>query len=136
MAKQTKSPHSELSDGVPAPAGAISDIVATAGGDTVPEFDLNLTNHFLIAMPLCMTPCLAVAWCICVNITRGAMGMVINRPTDMTVAELFDRIDLRLEVIPDSHPMGKHLVMFGTRYRMIAVLCCILRLANILLRSK
>lgn len=30
----------------------------------------------------------------------------------MTVAELFDRIDLRLEVIPDSH-MGKHLVMFG-----------------------
>jgi putative transcriptional regulator len=31
----------------------------------------------------------------------------------MTVAELFDRIDLRLEVIPDSHPMGKRPVMFG-----------------------
>jgi len=114
MAKQTKSPHSELPDGVPAPAGAISDIVATAGGDTVPEFDLNLTNHFLIAMPSMHDPVFggSVVY-LCEHNPRGAMGMVINRPTDMTVAELFDRIDLRLEVIPDSHPMGKHLVMFG-----------------------
>lgn len=76
--------------------------------------DLNLTDHFLIAMPSMLDPIFGgTVVYICEHNARGAMGMVINKPTDMTVAGLFDRIDLKLENIPDSHPMGKYPVMFG-----------------------
>lgn len=79
--RSKQNPHTlNLSNGVPAPAGAISDIVATAGGDTVPEFDLNLTNHFPDYQCLPYDPCLAVAWCICVNTIHAARpGMVIKQ---------------------------------------------------------
>ncbi len=75
---------------------------------------LNLSNHFLIAMPSMEDPVFggSVIY-ICEHDERGALGLVINKPTDMTVADLFDRIDLKLENIPDSHPMGKCPVMFG-----------------------
>jgi putative transcriptional regulator len=75
---------------------------------------LDLSNHFLIAMPSMQDPVFggSVIY-ICEHDERGALGLVINKPTDMTVADLFDRIDLKLENIPDSHPMGKCLVMFG-----------------------
>jgi putative transcriptional regulator len=76
--------------------------------------ELNLSNHFLIAMPSMLDPIFGgTVIYICEHNARGAMGLVINKPTDMTVAGLFDRIDLKLENIPDSHPMGKHPVMFG-----------------------
>lgn len=75
---------------------------------------LNLTNHFLIAMPSMDDPVFdGTVIYICEHNEHGAMGLVINRPTDMTVAELFDRIDLQLEVIPNSHPLGKKNVLFG-----------------------
>lgn len=75
---------------------------------------MNLTNQFLIAMPSMLDPTFggAVVY-VCEHNARGAMGLIINKPTDMTVSELFDRIDLKLENIPDSHPIGKRLVMFG-----------------------
>lgn len=75
---------------------------------------LDLSNHFLIAMPSMQDPIFggSVIY-MCEHNARGAMGMVINRPTDMTIADLFDRIDLQLEIIPNSHPLGKSLVMFG-----------------------
>lgn len=85
-------------------------------GKTDPDAaqSLNLSNHFLIAMPAMQDPIFggSVIY-MCEHNARGAMGMVINRPTDMTIADLFDRIDLQLEIIPDSHPLGKHPVMFG-----------------------
>ena len=31
---------------------------------------------------------------------RGAMGLVINRPTEVDLASLFDRIELKLEITP------------------------------------
>ncbi|MES2048205.1 MAG: YqgE/AlgH family protein [Pseudomonadota bacterium] len=75
---------------------------------------LDLTDHFLIAMPSMLDPIFGgTVVYICEHNARGAMGMVINKPTDMTVAGLFDRIDLKLENIPNSHPMGKYPVMFG-----------------------
>lgn len=75
---------------------------------------LNLTNHFLIAMPSMDDPVFdGTVIYICEHNEHGAMGLVINRPTDMTVAELFDRIDLQLEVIPNSHPLSKKNVLFG-----------------------
>lgn len=74
----------------------------------------NLTNHFLIAMPSMEDPIFGgTVIYICEHNEHGAMGLVVNRPTDMTVAELFDRIDLQLEAIPNSHPLGKKNVLFG-----------------------
>lgn len=80
----------------------------------VNEQALNLSNHFLIAMPGMADPIFGgTVIYICEHNSRGAMGMVINRPTDMTIAELFDRIDLQLEIIPNSHPLGQRPVLFG-----------------------
>lgn len=82
--------------------------------DTQTNDKLDLTNHFLIAMPSMDDPVFdGTVIYICEHNEHGAMGLVINRPTDMTVAELFDRIDLQLEVIPNSHPLGKKNVLFG-----------------------
>ncbi|MFZ6820445.1 YqgE/AlgH family protein [Undibacterium sp. Ji22W] len=80
----------------------------------VDEQSLNLRDHFLIAMPGMLDPIFGgTVIYICEHNSRGAMGMVINRPTDMTIAELFDRIDLQLEIIPNSHPLGQRPVLFG-----------------------
>ncbi len=75
---------------------------------------LDLTDHFLIAMPSMADPIFGgTVIYVCEHNERGAMGLVINRPTDMTISDLFDRIDLQLEIIPNSHPLGQNLVMFG-----------------------
>ncbi|MBR7799908.1 YqgE/AlgH family protein [Undibacterium fentianense] len=82
-------------------------------GDTFDQ-KFSLSNHFLIAMPTMNDPIFggSVVY-ICEHNARGAMGMVINRPTDMTIADLFERIDLQLEIIPNSHPLGQRAVLFG-----------------------
>ncbi|MDN5869516.1 MAG: YqgE/AlgH family protein [Nitrococcus sp.] len=50
----------------------------------------DLTNHFLIAMPALADPNFAqtVAY-ICEHNQDGALGIVINRPSELTLAELF-----------------------------------------------
>lgn len=82
--------------------------------DTDAVQSLDLSNHFLIAMPSMQDPIFggSVIY-MCEHNARGAMGMVINRPTDMTIADLFERIDLQLEIIPNSHPLGSRPVLFG-----------------------
>jgi putative transcriptional regulator len=37
---------------------------------------------------------------ICDHSDRGALGLVINRPTELSLSTLFDRIDLKLEIAP------------------------------------
>ncbi|MBC3831056.1 YqgE/AlgH family protein [Undibacterium amnicola] len=87
--------------------------MGTSSVDTE-DHALNLSNHFLIAMPSMLDPIFGgTVIYLCEHNARGAMGMVINRPTDMTIAELFDRIDLQLEIIPNSHPLGQRPVLFG-----------------------
>ncbi len=114
MVKQIKSLKTDLADNKSAPSMALSDTEGSATDEKSSSTELNLTNHFLIAMPSMQDPVFggSVVF-ICEHSPRGAMGMLINRPTDMNVAGLFDRIDLKLENIPDSHPMGKDPVMFG-----------------------
>jgi putative transcriptional regulator len=58
---------------------------------------LNLANHFLIAMPSMQDPIFggAVVY-ICEHNDKGVLGVVINKPTDMTMEVLFERIDLKL----------------------------------------
>ena len=56
-----------------------------------------LTHHFLIAMPAMEDPHFTRALVyIAEHNEQGALGVIINRPIDMTLAELFERIDLHL----------------------------------------
>jgi putative transcriptional regulator len=58
---------------------------------------LNLANHFLIAMPSIQDPIFGgTVVYICEHNEKGVLGVVINKPTDMTMEVLFDRVDLKL----------------------------------------
>ena len=58
----------------------------------------NLTHHFLIAMPGLDDPAFArsVVY-LCEHSERGALGLLINKPTDLHLQGLFDKIDLDLQ---------------------------------------
>jgi putative transcriptional regulator len=62
---------------------------------------VDLTHQFLIAMPSMADPnfegCVIY---VCEHSDKGALGLVINRPTELTLALLFDKIDLKLEIAP------------------------------------
>jgi len=60
---------------------------------------VDLTHHFLIAMPSMADPYFArTLTYICEHNENGALGVVINRPIELTVAGLFERLDLALEI--------------------------------------
>lgn len=66
--------------------------------------NVNLTGHFLIAMPAMTDPYFAKSVTfICEHNTDGAMGIVINRPIDMTLDALFEQINLNLNDSPIAH---------------------------------
>ncbi len=71
---------------------------------------MNLTNHFLIAMPAMADPnFVRTLTFICEHNEQGALGIIVNRPIDMDVATLFERID-----IPFNVPgMGGQPIYFG-----------------------
>jgi len=59
---------------------------------------VNLTDHFLIAMPAMADPYFSGTLVyICEHNEQGALGIIVNRPLDMTLAALFERIELPLE---------------------------------------
>jgi putative transcriptional regulator len=61
------------------------------------QSELNLANHFLIAMPSMNDPIFGgTVVYICDHHDKGVLGVVINKPTDMTMDVLFDRIDLKV----------------------------------------
>jgi putative transcriptional regulator len=59
--------------------------------------NVNLTGHFLIAMPAMTDPYFAhsVTY-ICEHNPQGAIGVVVNRPIEMKLDDLFDQIHLEL----------------------------------------
>lgn len=60
---------------------------------------VNLTDHFLIAMPAMTDPYFSRTLVyICEHNAQGALGVIVNRPTDMTLAMLFEKIELPLEM--------------------------------------
>lgn len=63
-------------------------------GDSAP---INLTNHFLIAMPALDDGLFtqSVVY-VCEHSPQGALGLVINKPTDISVGQLFEKIELPL----------------------------------------
>lgn len=71
---------------------------------------LNLTAHFLIAMPAMADPRFAnTLTYVCEHNKDGALGIVINRPIDMTLSSLFDQINVPL----NNNPLGGAPVHFG-----------------------
>ncbi|WP_439519739.1 YqgE/AlgH family protein [Hydrogenophaga sp.] len=60
---------------------------------------INLTNHFLIAMPSLSDELFgrSVVF-MCEHSERGALGLVINKPSDILLPRLFEKVDL---------PMGR-----------------------------
>ncbi len=59
--------------------------------------NINLTGHFLIAMPALTDPYFSKSVTfICAHNQDGAMGVVINRPTDITYNALFEKIKVEL----------------------------------------
>jgi putative transcriptional regulator len=56
---------------------------------------VDLTDHFLIAMPNMADPYFSrTLTFICEHTDQGALGLVVNRPIDMTLAALFERLNL------------------------------------------
>ena len=74
---------------------------------------MNLANHFLIAMPSMQDPVFggAVVY-ICEHNDKGVLGVVINKPTDMTMEILFERIDLHIAAGLHSGVVNEP-IMFG-----------------------
>jgi putative transcriptional regulator len=61
----------------------------------------HLANQFLIAMPGMVDPNFAGSVIYLFEHTeRGAMGLVVNRPTELDLGTLFDKIELKLEIAP------------------------------------
>lgn len=58
---------------------------------------INLTHHFLIAMPGLQDESFSrsVVY-LCEHSERGALGLIINKPSDINVKSLFDKVDLSL----------------------------------------
>ncbi|MBU3546649.1 YqgE/AlgH family protein [Polynucleobacter sp. MWH-Jannik1A5] len=81
---------------------------APPASDTVPSPESiisfsadHLANQFLIAMPGMEDPNFAGSVIYLFEHTqRGAMGLVVNRPTEVDLATLFDKIELKLEIAP------------------------------------
>ncbi len=70
----------------------------------------NLTHHFLIAMPAMANPYFAKTLTyICEHNDQGALGLVVNRPIDMSLRALFEQIDVPLEAVS----LGSLPVHFG-----------------------
>ena len=61
----------------------------------------HLANQFLIAMPGMVDVNFAGSVIYLFEHTeKGAMGLVVNRPTEVDLATLFDKIELKLEIAP------------------------------------
>ncbi len=59
---------------------------------------INLTNHFLIAMPGMEDDMFgrSVVY-MCEHSEKGALGLVVNKPSDIRLSNLFDKVELPLD---------------------------------------
>jgi putative transcriptional regulator len=64
---------------------------------TADSASINLTHHFLIAMPGLEDATFAKSVVyVCEHSERGALGLVINKPSDLSMQSLFEKVDLSL----------------------------------------
>jgi putative transcriptional regulator len=73
---------------------------------------VDLSRQFLLAMPGMVSGELAsTVIYVCEHTEHGALGLVINRPTDLTIGDLLQRIDLQLSL--EIGPVSRTPVFFG-----------------------
>jgi len=71
---------------------------------------INLTSHFLIAMPAMADPNFSrTLTFICEHNERGALGIVVNRPIEVTLSTLFRQVEIAL---PDPR-LAEQPVFYG-----------------------
>lgn len=59
---------------------------------------IDLTNHFLIAMPGMADPYFSkTLTLICEHSEKGAIGLVVNKPIDVSLGNLFEQVDIDLQ---------------------------------------
>ena len=76
----------------------------------MPAARIDLTNQFLIAMPGMADETFAGAVVyLCEHTEKGALGLVINKPIDIKLRNLFEKVELRLE----SDELAEQPVFFG-----------------------
>ncbi len=76
--------------------------------------ELKLEDHFLIAMPSMLDPIFGgTVVYLCEHNADGALGIIINKSTDMTVDSLLNKLDLKLEIEHKPLPFWGKPVMFG-----------------------
>ena len=73
-----------------------------------------LNHHFLIAMPAMADPNFArTLTYVCEHNEQGALGVIINRPTDMNLATLFARVSIPFDVTHQHTELGNAPVYYG-----------------------
>ncbi|MEJ2565816.1 MAG: YqgE/AlgH family protein [Gammaproteobacteria bacterium] len=71
---------------------------------------LSLTNQFLIAMPALADPNFhGTVTYICEHNDQGAMGIVINRPLNLTLGEVLDQ----MQIATEQEDIGRQTVYMG-----------------------
>ena len=71
---------------------------------------IDLTNQFLIAMPGMVDETFArTVVYLCEHNEKGALGLVINKPIDIKLKNLFEKVELAL----DREELGEQPVFFG-----------------------
>lgn len=107
MAKQSKTRTSSIKPGGSRDIPGFSE---NTGESEAPQF--NLVNQFLIAMPSMLDPVFGgTVVYLCEHNADGALGVIINKPTDMTMNVLLERVDLEIDITPQ--PLLNTPVMFG-----------------------
>lgn len=104
--------------GLPGGKHANTDTIALSKWMNYPIFQtpfkqtetMNLSNHFLIAMPSMHDPIFGgTVVYLCEHNDYGALGVVINRPMELTLEHLLEKLNLETEIpAPFEKP-----VMFG-----------------------
>lgn len=62
-----------------------------------------MAQHYLVAMPTLSDPQFGgTVIYLAEHTPKGAMGLVVNRPSDMTLGSLFDRIDVAAPAAADA----------------------------------
>ncbi len=87
------------------PGSVARNRISRMSGDAI-----NLTNQFLIAMPgMADDNFSRTVVYLCEHSKNGALGLVINRPTDITLKSLFEKVELSL----DRDELAQQPVFFG-----------------------
>ncbi len=75
---------------------------------------MNVAHHYLVAMPSLTDPNFggSVIY-VAEHTSKGAMGLVVNRPSDMSVSDLLDRIELGPSKTPSRCALGSDPVYLG-----------------------